>query len=203
MQLASRLWPRILPKRLLNFRDRFEHHLILKTRDAGTAEAAEFLQGFFADKAGDFLSCTAKEGKMASLNRFAAAGAAIRYQAIHAKEVEDILALDIALRRNDRDWQENLPEQIAEKISHRLYYGHFFCHVLHQDYIVRKGVDVAALKSEMLALLERRGAQYPAEHNVGHLYKAKPDLANFYRQIDPTNSLNPGIGKMSKSKFYS
>ena len=76
------------------------------------------------------------------------------------------------------------------------------CHVLHQDYIVKKGVDVKALKAEMLELLDERGAEYPAEHNVGHLYPAKPDLAAFYKSVDPTNSLNPGIGKMSKAKYY-
>ena len=51
-----------------------------------------------------------------------------------------------------------------------------------------------------LNLLGRRGAEYPAEHNVGHIYKAKPDLAAFYKSVDPTNSLNPGIGKMSRKK---
>ncbi|WVM91181.1 hypothetical protein ULG90_13270 [Halopseudomonas pachastrellae] len=29
---------------------------------------------------------------------------------------------------------------------HKLYYGHFFCHVFHQDYIVRKGVDPLAME---------------------------------------------------------
>ena len=46
------------------------------------------------------------------------------------------------------------------------------CYVFHQDYIVKKGVDAHALKEQMLELLHERGAQYPAEHNVGHLYKA-------------------------------
>jgi D-lactate dehydrogenase len=112
------------------------------------------------------------------------------------------LALDIALRRNDRDWLEELPTELTDKLVHKLYYGHFMCHVLHQDYIVRKGVDVAALKAEMLQILDQRGAEYPAEHNVGHLYPAKPDLANFYKSVDPTNSFNPGIGKMSRKRNY-
>ena len=65
-----------------------------------------------------------------------------------------------------------------------------------------KGVDIETIKSEMLEILDERGAEYPAEHNVGHLYAAKPNLADFYKSIDPTNSLNPGIGKLSKSKHY-
>lgn len=202
MQLLSRVTPGILPKRLLEFRDRFEHHLILKMRDGGIDEARDYLATKFGSRGGAFFECTPREGKIAGLHRFAAAGAAIRYQNIHAGEVEDILALDIALKRNERAWLEDLPPEITDKLVHKLYYGHFMCHVLHQDYIVRKGVDVKALKAQMLELLDKRGAEYPAEHNVGHLYPAKPDLAEFYKSVDPTNSFNPGIGKMSKAKNY-
>ncbi|HIB5058677.1 TPA: D-lactate dehydrogenase, partial [Klebsiella pneumoniae] len=119
-----------------------------------------------------------------------------------ADEVEDILALDIALRRNDTEWFEHLPPEIDSQLVHKLYYGHFMCHVFHQDYIVRKGVDAHALKEKMLELLKARGAQYPAEHNVGHLYEAPESLQQFYRQNDPTNSMNPGIGKTSKQKYW-
>lgn len=202
MQLLARLTPRVLPKRMMDYRDRYQHHLILKMRDGGIAEAEAYLEELFADREGRYFACDDREAKLAGLHRFAAAGAAVRYMAIHGSEVEDILALDVALRRNDRDWSEELPPEIADKISHKLYYGHFMCHVLHQDYVVKKGVDPKVLKAEMLKLLDERGAEYPAEHNVGHLYIAKPDLAEHYRLCDPTNSFNPGIGKMAKAKFY-
>ncbi|MEI4232554.1 D-lactate dehydrogenase [Roseovarius sp. D22-M7] len=202
MQLLARLTPDHLPRRLRDWRDKYEHHLILKMRDGGIDEARGFLKDFFGARSGDWFECTPREAKLAGLNRFAAAGAAIRYQNIHRGEVEDILALDIALRRNDEDWLEKLPPEIDDQIVHKLYYGHFFCHVLHQDYVVKKGCDPKALKNQMLELLDARGAEYPAEHNVGHLYPAKPDLAAHYRACDPTNSLNPGIGKMSRCKHY-
>ncbi|MEM6305429.1 MAG: D-lactate dehydrogenase [Pseudomonadota bacterium] len=202
MQVLNRLWPNVLPQRMEAFRARFEHHLILKMRDSGIEEAQAYLQEHLTGEAGDWFACTPREGKIAGLHRFAAAGAAVRYQAVHAGEVEDILALDIALRRNDPDWFEVLPPEIDQHLLRKLYYGHFFCHVLHQDYILRKGADPKAVKARMLELLDQRGAEYPAEHNVGHLYPAKPDLAAFYQSIDPTNSLNPGLGKMSKRKNY-
>ena len=50
--------------------------------------------------------------------------------------------------------------------------------------------------------LESRGAEYPSEHNVGHEYVAKKDLLNFYKELDPTNSFNSGIGFSSKNKFW-
>ena len=50
--------------------------------------------------------------------------------------------------------------------------------------------------------LDSRGARYPAEHNVGHLYRAPPELVQFYRKLDPTNSLNPGIGQTSMRRDW-
>jgi len=47
-------------------------------------------------------------------------------------------------------------------------------------------------------VLDARGAQYRAEHNVGHLYEAKPTLIHHYKSLDPCNCFNPGIGRMSK-----
>ncbi|WP_331283689.1 D-lactate dehydrogenase [Maritalea porphyrae] len=202
MQVLSSLWPRILPKRLYDYRNKFEHHLILKMADGGIAEAQQLLPSLLNKNDASYFECTPKEAQMASLNRFAAAGAAIRYAAVHKDEVEDVLALDIALPRNSVDWFEKLPEEISSKLHHSLYYGHFMCHVLHQDYIVKKNQDSTAIKQAMLQLLDQRGAEYPAEHNVGHQYVAKPDLAAFYKSIDPSNTLNPGIGKMSKRKDY-
>lgn len=202
LQRVSRIFPSHLPEKFKQYRDLYEHHLMLKMADDGISEAQQWLAEFFAKEEGNFLLCTTKEGNKAFLHRFAAAGAAIRYQAVHSQQVEEILPLDIALRRNDNQWFETLPEEIEQQLVYKLYYGHFFCHVFHQDYIVKKGVDVHALKEQMLALLDQRGAEYPAEHNVGHLYQAKPTLQAFYQLQDPTNSLNPGIGKTSKLKNW-
>lgn len=202
MQKLSKLAPNHLPPRMKTYRQRFEHHLLLKMAGPGVAEAEQYLKSYFAQAEGDFFVCTPEEGKKAFLHRFAAAGAAVRYHAVHADQVEDILALDIALRRNDTEWFETLPPEIDNQLVHKLYYGHFMCHVFHQDYVVKKGADSHALKEQMLAILTQRGAEYPAEHNVGHLYHAKPDLQAFYQDADPTNSFNPGIGKTSKQKHW-
>ncbi|MCI1676953.1 MAG: D-lactate dehydrogenase [Ewingella americana] len=202
MQCISKALPNHLPPRMKKYRDRYEHHLLLKMSGDGIAEAQSFLAEFFKQHEGDFFVCTDEEGKKAFLHRFAAAGAAVRYHAVHEKEVEDILALDIALRRNDRDWFETLPAEIDNQLVAKLYYGHFMCHVFHQDYIVKKGADSKKLKHQMLEILDAKGAEYPAEHNVGHLYIAKPHMKAFYQQADPTNSFNPGIGKTSKLKGW-
>ncbi|MEM7146464.1 MAG: D-lactate dehydrogenase, partial [Verrucomicrobiota bacterium] len=74
------------------------------------------------------------------------------------------------------------------------------CHVFHQDYIFKKGTDIPAIKKLMLERLDTKGAKYPAEHNVGHMYNADPTLRQFYESLDPTNTFNPGIGMTDKKR---
>lgn len=203
LQKLASLFPSHLPRRMKNFRRKFEHHLLLKISGEGIQEAQDYLSRFFSSSvSGGYFECNPVEGSKAFLHRFAAAGAAIRYRAVHAKKVEGIIALDIALKRNERNWVETLPKEIESKIIVKLYYGHFFCHVFHQDYIVKKGEEYLATEHAMLNLLEQKGAEYPAEHNVGHLYPAKPPLKSFYQQLDPCNYFNPGIGHLSKMKNW-
>ncbi|GAB5097414.1 D-lactate dehydrogenase [Caballeronia sp. HLA56] len=198
LQAASRLLPEHLPRRLIEYRDRFEHHLLLKMGNDGVHEARTYLESRFPSQQGGYFECTPEEGKAAFLNRFAIGGAMVRYRAVHSRTVEDIVALDVALPRNTTDWFERLPAHILKDIEFTMYCGHFFCHVLHQEYLVKKGVDCDRIKDDILALLAARGAEYPAEHNVGHLYEAKASLARFYEELDPTNAFNPGIGKTSR-----
>ncbi|MBV6657548.1 MAG: D-lactate dehydrogenase [Devosiaceae bacterium] len=202
MQGLSALWPNVLPPRLEAYRARFEHYMIIKAHDDGIEEIEAYLSKTFDGQTADWFACEPREGKIAGLHRFAAAGAAVRYMAVNEGRVSDILALDIALRRNDEDWFEVLPPEIEEALEHKLYYGHFFCHVMHQDYVVKAGYDAEEVKAKMIEIIEQRGAKFPSEHNVGHMYRAEEVHADFFKQCDPTNSLNPGLGKMSKNKHY-
>ena len=198
---VSRLFPQHLPKRLLEYRDRFKYYLILSMSDGGIDEARTYLEEEWGKIDGvDFFECNEEEQQAALLHRFAAAGAAIRYQNLNQKTTEEVLALDIALLGHDAEWVEELPEDITEHLDLALYYGHFMCHVFHQDYIFRKGTDIEAMKKNMLELLDAKGAKYPAEHNVGHIYEADSTLEDFYESLDPTNTFNPGIGKTSKRR---
>jgi D-lactate dehydrogenase len=203
IQAVTNLLPSHLPPRMRQWRDRYEHHLLVRVSN-DTAEATRaFLGDYFSQSTtGAWFECDAEEGRKAFLHRFAIAGAAIRYREVHRGSVEDIVALDVALRRNDREWVEQLPTEVESDVVHKLYYGHFFCHVFHQDYIVKKGADPLAMEHRMWELFDERRAEYPAEHNVGHLYVAKPTLAGFYRELDPTNTFNPGIGHTSRLRGW-
>ena len=203
MQFLSKITFNHLPHRMENYRDKYEHHWIIETSDEGIEEAKEYFDNFFQKNEGDFFECNEKEAKKAILHRFVAASALGRYHSIYKKNIGPMLSLDIAFPRNELDWFENLPEEIDSSLEMKLYYGHLFCHVLHHNYIVKKGVDGEELMHNLLKYYDSRGAEYPAEHNVGHEYFAKPALSSFYKDLDPTNSFNPGIGKTSKKKFWS
>ena len=202
MQFLSLFFPNHLPKKMEQFRERFEHHWIVEMSDEGIDEAREYFDIFFKDYDGDFFECNEKEGKKASLHRFVSASAIGRYHALKHKEVGEMMSLDVAFPRNEKKWFEELPTEIDDQIEKKFYYGHLFCHVQHQNYILKKGVNSEKLKKEILQSYKIRGAEFPAEHNVGHEYKAKTSLINFYKSLDPTNTFNPGIGISSKLKNW-
>ncbi|CDZ42352.1 D-lactate dehydrogenase [Neorhizobium galegae bv. officinalis] len=202
LQAISRCVPQHLPKRLIAYRDRFEHHLMLKVPMSTEAAVRQVLAKLCTGSDTSFIECSASEAQAAFLHRFATAGAAIRYQILNEATTGDLIALDVALPRNSEDWLENLPPEVDAQIFKKIYYGHFFCHVFHQDYLIHKDSDWLATKSSILANLSSRGGRYPAEHNVGHLYKADEILTKHYRNLDPCNCLNPGIGQTSKSLHW-
>jgi D-lactate dehydrogenase (quinone) len=202
MQWFSYLLPSHLPSRMEAYHQQYQHHWILEMSGEGIDEARAYLQQFFATQQGDYFECTQEEGAKAILHRFVAGGAIGRYHALHKESLGPMMTVDVALRRNEAKWFEELPKEIDDLIADKFYYGHLFCHVMHQNYVLKKGVDAKALKQKILSSFDARGAEYPAEHNVGHEYIAKEPLRKFYRVLDPTNSFNPGIGKTSKLKGW-
>ena len=117
-------------------------------------------------------------------------------------EASEMVTFDVALRRDDEDWLERLPAEIADQLLESAYFGHFFCHVLHQDHVAKKGVDPVALKKRMTQLLVDRGAAVPAEHNYGRIYPAPEQLVAHYRELDPLNMFNAGVGETSAKKGW-
>ena len=202
MQYLSYLWPNHLPKRMEEYRNKYEHYWIIELSDNGIDEAKNYFNEFFKSNDGDYFECTKEESEKAILHRFVAAGSVARYHVMNSKKSGEMMSMDIAFPRNEKDWFEKLPPEIDDLLELKLYYGHLFCHVLHQNYVIKKGVDAEELKKKLLKSYDDRGAEYPAEHNVGHEYFAKPTLSNFYKKLDPTNSMNPGIGQSSKRKYW-
>ena len=203
LQAINRVTPKAVAPRLLEYRDRFGHHLMIKADAQHAEELNQLLHNFFVGKTGSYFSCDRREERDAFLVRFGVGGCTISYcdyKGIDANQ--RLIAFDVALRRNDSEWRIKLPPALQDKVLEDSCCGHFFCFVNHQDYILKPGVDALAFKHDVLAYLDQRGAKYPAEHNVGHLYHASCEHEQHMRQLDPTNSCNPGIGKTSKKKFW-
>ncbi|WP_333723642.1 D-lactate dehydrogenase [Agrobacterium tumefaciens] len=195
--LVNRL-PNHLPARMNAFRDRYKHHLLLRMDGEGIEEARAYLKSIFPNDRGDFFECTPTEAEAALRHRYAIGGAAARYQAIHPERTAGMIGLDLALPRNTIEWDDILPAAVTDKIQFNNLCGHFFCQVFHTGYALKAGHNVHLVEREIIAHLDDLGIEFPSEHNVGHRYKAKAVLENFYRSLDPTNSVNPGIGRTSK-----
>ena len=202
MQGLSRLWPNHLPKRMEEYEGLYEHHWVIEMSDDGVEEARNYFNAFFENHDGGYFECTDSEAEKAILHRFVSGSAIGRMHAVNRSKYGDMMTMDIAFPRNEMKWFEELPKEIDDLLAVKLYYGHLFCHVLHQNYIVKKGVDAKELKNRLLKTFDERGAKYPAEHNVGHEYAAEETLVNFYKDLDPVNGFNAGIGQTSKNKNW-
>ena len=210
LQLVSAIMPASLPKPLAQQALSYRYHLIIKVANDGgnktnnnhIASSQKFLQSFMQEQQGTLHICTEEQAQALLVFRSAATAAMFRYHNLNHTEFGELLSTDIALPRNAIDWNESLPDNLQQQVSKTFYLGHFFCHVLHQDYLLKPTVDVKQFKDELLLFYETRRIEYPAEHNVGHVYSAKAELHNFYKKLDPTNSLNPGIGQTAKGKNW-
>ncbi len=203
LQFFNQLSPSFVAPRIMDYRSEYEHHLMIKVDVQQTGELQSLLQQFFAEHNGGFFHCDAREAADAFLVRFGVGGCTISYcDALGYNPNERLVAFDVALRRNDDVWRLVLPAELAAQVQVDSCCGHFFCYVNHQDYVLKEGVDAKAFKEAVKVYLEQRGAKYPAEHNVGHLYQASCEHVEHWKQLDPTNSCNPGVGKTSKKKYW-
>jgi D-lactate dehydrogenase len=202
LQFLSRLLPNHLPPRFAAFARQFEHQVYVRVDRAAEAEMRAYVQRLAVEGEAKFLECTPDEAAAAFRHRYAMGGASVRFRAVHSGTVEDLVALDVAFPRNTEDWRDNVPAEIMQDIVRRFPCGHFLCHTFHYDYALKKGANWHDMEAALIKHFKARGAEVPSEHNVGHLYSAGEALVAHYRALDPTNSMNPGIGLTSKRKYW-
>ncbi len=203
LQFFASILPEHLPRKIRNFRKSFDHYMLFLSSDSSIDNMRQTLNDAKSSSSFEFLECSENEGKDLLLHRYVAGSAPSRYKKLNPSKAGDLLPLDIALPRNCTFWYEVLPDEILSQMAESFQMGHFLCMVFHLDFVVKEGVDLEDIKSSILNILDNQDIKYPAEHNVGHLYSAEESLQLFYRNLDPTNSFNPGIGKTSKKKNYS
>ncbi len=203
LQFLASLLPPHLPEVFIKYRDKYEHLMLFSASD----KAIELMNNILDEETKDvdeyeYIKCTKNEGSDVLLHRYVAGSAPGRYSKLNSNNSASIIPLDIALPRNCSSWYKLLPKEILSQMAESFQMGHFLCMVFHWDFVAKEGVNVDSLKKNILSILDKNNAKYPAEHNVGHLYNADDDLKNFYQKLDPTNTFNSGIGKTSKRKNY-
>ncbi len=203
IQGFNQVTPSFIAPRIMDYRRRFVHHLMIKIEARQAEQLTALLEEYFSQRPGEYFLCDDREAADAFLIRFAVGGCTISYCDYLGYDTNQrLIAFDVALRRNDDQWRIHLPPHLAAQVQADSCCGHFFCFVNHQDYVLKAGVDAKQFKQEVMEYLEQRGARYPAEHNVGHLYQASCEHEQHWRELDPTNTCNPGIGKTSRKKFW-
>ena len=86
-----------------------------------------------------------------------------------AKELGPIMTIDVAFPRNEKEWFETLPKEIDDQIAVKFYYGHLFCHVMHQQHLVllwRPGYDTMRLHyftNNLITEGKEAGAKRPSQ----------------------------------------
>lgn len=201
MQKLGHVFPAHLPERMKSWRDKYEHHLLLKMAGDGIEEAQTWLTAYFREAEGDFLPARRKK----AAKRFFTASppqeppsVTRRYMPTKWKTfwrwislcaVTIPSGLSICRRRSTVSWYiSSITVTLCATSSTRT--------------TSSKRRRCPRTEREDAGAAEGARGAIPRRANVGHLYEAPESLKQFYRQNDPTNSMNPGLGKTSKQKYW-
>jgi len=113
---VAQVLPKHLPQRMRAYRDRFEHHLLLKMAGRGIGEARDYLRTLFPSSEADAFECTPDEAEKALLHRFVVAGATKRYLDLRRSTVEDMVAFDVAFRPDDEQRSSFVPQSVSAQV---------------------------------------------------------------------------------------
>jgi D-lactate dehydrogenase (quinone) len=85
----------------------------------------------------------------------------------------------------------------------RMRYSHFACNVVHEDLAYHNDVNIHDAKHQFKDTIEHVcHGKLPAEHGHGTEYMAPLETQQRWKQMDPLNVLNPGIGGLSSNYKY-
>ncbi|CAK9017018.1 unnamed protein product [Durusdinium trenchii] len=194
--------PESLPKPLMEQGRKFDHHLIMEMTEFGNGELKQLderLQRQLALNPGD-ISCyvcqDAFEKSRVMLFRFAVQPS---IQTITVGKGRQGLIIDYAMPKNfDRILE--MPKDCD--IEMRCLCSHFGCNVFHESLMLSNDVDVKEVKKRIKQVIDEAGGKLPAEHGHGTEYEAPCSTQERWKRIDPTNSMNPGVGHSSSLKGY-
>jgi len=192
------LCPCALPPTVRKLTNEYDHHLLVNVGEFGGGESGRFmsrLKEFSDANSVTVHTCTADETPWVSYFRFAAAPA-FRTWCI-GMGLEGV-SVDYALPKGEEK-PPPLPDGIA---ALRMRYSHFGCNVVHEDVAFKYGVDAHSAKMDLKHAVEDMGGKLPAEHGHGTEYAAPADAQQRWKDMDPLNVFNPGVGGLSVLRKY-
>lgn len=196
------LFPAILPARIMDLSKKMEHHVSMTVGEFGDGNMNRLLDRLkkFASKNGEanvaIYECTnSAESRGLTAFRFVAAPAFRTYCVGNGLQG---VSVDYALPKNGG----RVPELSTTPVK-RMRYSHFGCNVVHEDIAFGPEVDAEAAKMDLKKVVEdKSGGRLPAEHGHGTEYHAPEETQKRWKEMDPLNVFNPGIGGLSYHYKY-
>ena len=184
-----------------------------KTMDRIIARMEEFQKKYGKDKVRIYECQSARDVNSISAFRFVAAPAFRTWCIGEGKQgfsidyalpirssgiIPPVPGSDEAKSKNDQKETSVIPLPIK-----RMRYSHFGCNVVHEDIAYDVSVDVHSMKHAIKDTIEYTcDGKLPAEHGHGTEYIAPPETQQRWKNMDPLNVLNPGIGGLSNNYKY-
>jgi len=215
LYLMNSVTPSSLPAPIWKLGKEFDHHVAMTVGDFGYGEMDRLVDRMdqFAKEKGDekiqIHECTsAGQAQSLSAFRFAAAPAFRTYCVGNGLQG---FSVDYALPKT-KGQEPPLaapPSESAQNSNNvalplkRMRYSHFGCNVVHEDLAYSSDANIHEAKMAIKHAVEHvAGGKLPSEHGHGHEYVAPPETQERWKQMDPLNLLNPGIGGLSQHYRY-
>jgi len=197
------LLPASLPAQLMQQGQDFDHHVIIELTEFGNGELKHLetlLDEFVAEMPEGMVrkyECADDFAKSrAILFRFSVQPA---FRTMVVGMGKQGLLIDYAVPKN-LDRVPELPSDCG--IEMRCLCSHLGCNVYHESIVFPVGVDMYAAKKKIKSFIESKGGKLPAEHGHGTEYEAPVESQQRWKRIDPTNTMNPGVGHTSCLRHY-
>jgi len=205
LHIFNNVFPKPLPSNLMYTGHAYDHHLMLEVGDYGDGceeRLLRRLKEFIEERPENSINVeeckSASEVAAVKSFRFVAAPA---FRTWCVGEKTQGISVDYALPKNGGE-TPNLAGDDAATPLKRMRYSHLGCNVVHEDIAYALGVDVHKEKMALKKSVEFSGGKLPAEHGIGLEYKAPDDTRSRWMSMDPSNTMNPGIGGLPSTKDY-
>jgi D-lactate dehydrogenase len=203
LYLTNNLLLPSLPTPLHKLSKKYDHHLLVTLGEygSGNLKRTEDLLSEYSAKNPDVVIqlCSDEDVPKITYFRFAAAPA---FRTWCVGKNAQGLSIDYAQSKRDTRAPDFPFLNDESKPLVRMRYAHLGCNVVHEDIAFHRGVDLEQCKSSMKHVVEAEGGKLPAEHGHGTEYTAPPEVQKRWREMDPRNVLNPGVGGLEYGKDY-